>query len=227
MCFSATASFGAAAALAAIGVVSIASTEGRGARVIAATPLLFAAQQAVEGALWVHLKQTPWGQSFTPLATLFLFFAVFVWPVFVPFALRGVEVDPRRRRAMLVLGVLGLWLGGYLLAVVTFRPSGACIAAENLYYGVQVDAPLKPAAPFVYLAVVILPMAISTARGARLMAVATAACFGAAALFFRVGFASVWCFFAALLSGVAAVVARAASSTRRRALLRSPACESS
>lgn len=227
MCFSATASFSASAVLGAIGVVTVLAARTRGARVVAATPLIFAAQQGVEGALWLHLKQTPWGQSFTPLATLFLFFAVFVWPVFVPFALRGVEADSRRRRAMLVLGVLGAILGGYLLAVVTFRPSGACIAGENLYYGVQVDAPLKPVAPFVYLAVVILPMAISTARGARLLAIATAACFTAAALLFRVGFASVWCFFAALLSFVAALVALRAKATAPSGGVPSPACESS
>lgn len=223
MCFSAPVSFGASAGLAAIGAVSLRAAPSRSARWIAAMPLLFAAQQAVEGALWLHLEGTPWGQSFTPLATAFLFFAVFLWPVYVPLALRAVEPDPGRRRVMLALGALGAVVGTYLLAVVTFRPSGACIAGENLYYGVQVDSAIKPFAPFAYLTVVLLPMAISSARGARWMALATAASFAFAAALFRVGFASVWCFFAAVLSGCAALVARAA----RPALIRSAPCESS
>lgn len=231
MCFSATASFGAAAGLAVIGALSIAGARTRGGRMIAAIPLLFAAQQAVEGAVWSHLVTTPWGQSFTPLATMFLFFAVFVWPAYVPFAFRAAEADPRRRKLMLALGVAGLAVGGYLLAVVTFRPSGACIAADNLYYGIQVDGPLKPFLPFAYLAVVIAPMASSTVPRARWLALATAASFAVAAWLFRVGFASVWCFFAAVLSGVAAIVARAirghGAAHRGDGVVRSPACESS
>lgn len=223
MCFSATVSYGAAVALAVVGVVSIAAARTRGGRMIAGIPLIFAAQQAVEGTVWSKLVTTEWGQSFTPLATLFLFFAVFVWPVYVPLAFLAAETDARRRRLMMFLGLAGIAVGGYLLAVISFRPTGACIAGENLYYGVQVDAPLKPIAPLVYLAVVVLPMASSTVRGARWLALATAASFAAAAVFFKVGFASVWCFFAAALSGVAALVARAA----RPALVRSAPCESS
>lgn len=223
MCFSATVSYGAAAGLAVVGALSIAAARGRG-RMIAAIPLIFAVQQAVEGAVWTVLESTPWGQSFTPLATLFLFFAVFLWPAYVPFAFRAAERDPRRRRAMLGLGIAGIAVGGYLLAVVTFRPSGACITASNLYYGVQIDAALKPIAPFVYLAVVVLPMAISSVPRSSWLAIATGASFAAAAALFRVGFASVWCFFAAVLSGVAALVGRAA----RGKLVGSPApCESS
>src|SRR5689334_17520309 len=128
MCFSAGVSFGATAALAAIGVVSIAGARSRAHVGVAAMPLLFAMQQAIEGALWIHLRSTPWGQSFTPIATAFLFFAVFLWPVYVPFAFRAIETRRERRRAMLALGFVGIALGGYLFAVSAFRPSGACIA---------------------------------------------------------------------------------------------------
>lgn len=223
MCFSATVSYGAAAGLAVVGALSIAAAGTRGGRMIAAIPLIFAAQQATEGLVWSELVTTDWGQSFTPLATVFLFFAVSVWPAYVPLAFRAAETDARRRRWMLSLCVAGALVGAYLLAVISFRPTGACIAGENLYYGIQVDAPLKPVAPLVYLAVVILPMASSTVPGARWMALATAASFAAAAAFFRVGFASVWCFFAAILSGFAAIVARAA----RARVVRSAPCESS
>src|SRR5207244_8159073 len=86
-CFSATASFGAALALTAIGAVAIRSTKTRAQLPLAAIPLLFAAQQASEGALWLVLNAAKHHQTDAAVVRVFLFFALFVWPAYVPFAL--------------------------------------------------------------------------------------------------------------------------------------------
>lgn len=217
MCFSAEASFTAAACLAGIGAVSVRRAPPR-LRPFAAIPFLFAAQQAIEGLVWRVLATAPWGRSDTALGRAFLFFALFVWPSYLPLSLTLAETDPRRRRLLAVSVVVGTVVGGYLLACATLRPSYVCIAFGNLYYGVQVDGAFKAIYPFAYLGSVVAPLLLSSVRGATALAVVLVAAFSVAATLFRVGFASVWCFFSAVLSGVVAVVAGARPAAALRSV---------
>src|SRR5262249_22728319 len=57
MCFSAAASFSAAGLLGLTGIATLAQVRNRAELPLAFTPLLFAAQQAVEGALWLTVPQ--------------------------------------------------------------------------------------------------------------------------------------------------------------------------
>jgi hypothetical protein len=210
MCFSATASFTASAGLAGLGLWSFRLAPSRAHLAVSGIPLLFAAQQASEGLVWLSIARSPWGVTESPLASVFLFFALFVWPAYLPVAFRAIERDRKRKQALTVLAVAGAALGLYLMSTVVFRPSGACIAWGNLYYGVKVDAPVKPISPLVYLAVVIAPLAVSSIRGTSVLAAAAVASFAIAAALNRAGFASLWCFFAAVLSGVVVVIMHAA-----------------
>lgn len=216
MCFSAEASFTAAACLAGIGLVSVRRALPR-RRAFAAIPWIFAAQQAVEGLVWRTVAVAPWGRSDTALGRAFLFFALFVWPSYLPFSLALAETDPRRARGLWAAFAAGTAVGGYLFACATLRPSYVCIAFSNLYYGVQVDGAIKPVYPLVYLASVVAPLLLTSLRGGRALGALLVAAFSVAATLFRVGFASVWCFFAAVLSGVVAIV----GSTRPLPTLRS------
>src|SRR5450755_469746 len=107
MCFSAPVSFVAAAALGAIGIASIQGTRSRRHLAFAAIPLIFAAQQACEGVLWLALAKEPFHVGGTPLARMFLFFVLFVWPFWVPTALAIAERGRTRRVALSVMAVAG------------------------------------------------------------------------------------------------------------------------
>src|SRR5882757_8765544 len=154
MCFSATASFVASGALALIGGATVRAAPSKRFVPLAAIPLLFAAQQACEGALWLVLDRAPFHVGGTPLARAFLFFALFVWPAWVPLALFLVERQPEKRRVLGAFAIGGALLGAYLIGCATLRDANACMAFGNLYYWVQLDAPLKRVVPFVYLAFV-------------------------------------------------------------------------
>lgn len=219
MCFSAPVSFTASAVLAGVGAISLRGAQPR-YRAFAAVPLLFAAQQASEGALWLVLNEAPFGKASHPVAQVFLFFALFVWPSYLPAALGLAEAKADRRRVLWALAAVGTLLGTYLMGCSVMRPSYACIAYDNLYYGVQVDGALKPIAPFFYVAIILGSLLVSTVRGTSALALVAVASFAVAGVFYRVGFASVWCFFAALLSGCIALIARAGSSLGNARLLR-------
>ncbi len=202
MCFSATASFVASGALGAIGVASVRAAPSKRHVALAAIPVLFAAQQACEGALWLALERAPYHVGGTPLARAFLFFALFVWPAYVPFSLWIIE----RRASLAVLAATGAMLGAYLMGCATLRDANACVAFGNLYYWVQIDAPLKLATQLAYVALVAAPFVISSLRGTSWLALATVASSALAAMLYRAGFVSVWCFFAAALSGLVALI---------------------
>jgi len=213
MCFSASASFVAAGALAIIGSATVRAAPTRRFVPLAAIPLLFAAQQACEGALWLALERAPFHVGGTPLARAFLFFALFVWPAWVPLSLFVVEEHPRKKRILAALSAGGAILGLWLIGCATLRDANACVAFGNLYYWVQIDAPMKHVVPAVYLAFVALPLALSSLRGSTLLAIATIGSCALSAAMSRAGFVSVWCFFAAALSGVVGlVVVRARTS---------------
>jgi hypothetical protein len=218
MCFSAAASFAASGVLGAIGTATVRAAPSRRFVPLAAIPLLFAAQQACEGALWLVLEREPFHVGGTPLARAFLFFALFVWPAWVPLSLFVVEPDPKKKRVLATLAAGGAILGAWLIGCATLRDANACMAFGNLYYWVQIDAPLKHAVPIAYLAFVAAPLALSSLRGSTLLAIATIASCALSAALSRAGFVSVWCFFAAALSGVVGlVVVRAKTSGHARA----------
>jgi len=214
MCFSARASFSAAVVLGAIGIHAVRAAPTRRHLGLAAIPLLFAAQQACEGALWLALEREPFHVGGTPLARAFLFFALMVWPAWVPAALALAEPSASRRRVLVGFAIAGAALGGYLLACATLRAANACVAFGNLYYWVQIDAAFKRAAPLVYVGVVIAPMILSTVRGTSWLAVAVGVAFVTTGLLYRAGFVSVWCFFAAILSGITAAISGRLPATR-------------
>lgn len=208
MCFSAGASFGAAAALGGIGALSVRRAPSRAHLPFAAIPLLFALQQASEGFVWRALERAPFHVGKSRWETAFLVFALFVWPAYLAVALVPIERSTPRRRALGALAGIGGALGAYLMACASFRPSNACIAFGNLYYWVQIDGALKLPALGAYVAIVAAPLFVSSVRGTSALGGAVLAACAGAALLNRAGFVSVWCFFAAMLSLAAVAIAR-------------------
>lgn len=207
MCFSADASFGAAITLGALGAAAVRASPSRRHLPLASVPLLLGAQQAFEGALWLALEGEL-GSPHAPFVSAFLFVALFVWPSYLPWALWLLEPRGRRRAILARLMLSGSLLGAYLFGTASLRPSEACIAFGNLYYAVHVDAALRSWLIAVYLASVALPFLISSVRGTTVLAVLTVTTCAAAATLYQAGFLSVWCFFAAALSGAVVLVVR-------------------
>ena len=98
MCFSSTASFGASVVLGTIGVTSIVKASTQPQRTFAAIPLLFAVQQFTEGLLWLSLTNENMASWQSMLTYIFLFFAMAVWPFWIPFTVWLMEQDVQRKK---------------------------------------------------------------------------------------------------------------------------------
>ncbi len=217
MCFSAEASFAAGACLLGLGAASVRATRRRAQLPFAAIPLLFGVQQLVEGLIWRRLATAPWGKSDTLLGEAFLFFALLLWPFWMAFAAWCMETHLGRRRLLAPMIAAGLAIGLYLMGCAVFRPEYACIAQQHIYYGVQIDEAAKRPINVAYVLAIAAPLLVSSVRGTSLFGVAGIAAASLAAVLFRVGYASVWCFFAALLSAMVLWIVRADASPDRRA----------
>ena len=200
MCFSATASFVAAAVTGTIGVFSIARATDRRDLLLAATPLVFAAQQAIEGMLWTTLTTAPNGEGSGGLIFLFLLIADVLWPIFVPLAVILGEPDARRRQLILACLLAGIGAGGWMLSLLLTQPARAFIQHEHIAYEMGFDGSVLVSVA--YLAATALSLLLSSRRAVVAFGVIAGCGSFITWLFYWEAYVSVWCFFAAAASVV-------------------------
>ena len=99
----------AAAVTGAVGILTLAKTASLRELPLAAAPLIFSVQQALEGALWLTVGQNSPASQWGLLVNMFVGIALIVWPAWVPLAAGLVE--PRRNRQFVLYALLLPGLG--------------------------------------------------------------------------------------------------------------------
>lgn len=217
MCFSAPASFVTAAVTAIAGAAAVRQAQDRREVPLASIPLFFAAQQAVEGLLWLAAPVSPDAACPSVLTGTFLIFALVFWPVYAPLATLLVEPEPARRRLIGGCLVIGVGVAAYLLHAIFTASNGASIMGGHIVY--ESDPPPSPLVGPFYLAATGLAPALSSHRALNLLALIVIAGSLIAWFMYWEAFVSVWCFFAAAASAVILVhFARARSAAAAPAL---------
>ncbi len=195
MCFSATASFSAASVTAVIGVATLRQVKHPRELLLAAMPLIFAFQQAVEGALWLRLPAGGGRESVAALSLSFLLFAKVLWPVYTAPAVLLIEPGRRRRQALYAIAALGCTISIYMLNRLMENPPAIAICGHSIDYGGNENALSWPS--FLYLFCTCVPLLLSSSRAVRTFGGVIAAGFLVSAITYFATFISVWCFFAA------------------------------
>ncbi len=196
MCFSASASFIASGALVVIGLASlrIAKKKEWSAALV---PLFFAVQQVLEG--WQWLVPHPSTIS-TVLGYGFLFFAFLFWPIYIPSAVYFAETQKRRQRLIGYLLLLGLLVSLTLLIALLTNPLSINVCNNIIYPWFDASLPI-------ILVTVLYTLAVNgSLLASSRLALRRVGLFSLLAelitlIFFTQGFVSIWCFFAALISG--------------------------
>ena len=195
MCFSATASFAASGALVALGGASLVVAKKED-KILAAIPLLFGVQQALEGVQWLYLNA---GASSLLAGYGFLFFAFIVWPIYAPTAV--FMLDKKRRKILGWFIALGVAVALYFFWLLLNQP----LAIQELRACVNYSLGGFPFAKFIYVAyplVVFGPLFLSSRKLFNWFGVAIAVFAIISWFFFTVDFISVWCFFSAVISSM-------------------------
>ncbi len=205
MCFSAEASMGVAVALLPTGAYCVEAAWRKDRRYLplAAVPVLFGLQQLCEARVWAGLGLGDPELARVP-SLAFLFFALVVWPVWVPVAVAAVEPRGWKRWAFFALAGVGMAAGAaYYLPIAS--DGGRGLRPTAVGHSVRYDFSAVPAAggrawPALYLGVVCVPLLVSRDRRLRPLGAAVGVSAVAAYALFEHAFASVWCFLAAVLS---------------------------
>ncbi|HKD23660.1 MAG TPA: DUF6629 family protein [Rhizomicrobium sp.] len=196
MCFSATASFAAAGFAGSAGALTL-SRAARAREVpLAGIPLLFATQQAIEGALWLTLPHDA-AQALV-LANAFALIALVLWPLYAPATAAAAEDDEKRRGLILWLLPLGAAFALYSGYDIAHHPYRAVRAAHSLCY--INNSPYPDFAIGVYVLATCGGFLLSTQRALRAFGLIVTTGLAVSLAFYLEDVVSVWCFFAAAAS---------------------------
>jgi hypothetical protein len=194
MCFSAPASFIASGGLAALGGASLAMAKKED-KALALVPILFSIQQASEGVQWLYLNS---GSSSLTAAYSFLFFALIIWPVYVPIFV--FSMDKKRRADLKWFILLGIAVSAYYIALLLTRSLGVSKLDHCVSYAFSF--PFKDLVIPAYIAAVVGPLLVSSLRIFRWFGIIVAVLGIISWIFFTATLTSVWCFFAAIVSSM-------------------------
>ena len=209
MCFSASASFTAAAFLIPAGGYAIYSSlelKRYHYLLLACIPFFFGIQQLTEGGVWLALAAE--NSSYIHLFSLgFVFFSHFFWPFWIPLSIYILTKKQRCKRSwiMLLITIIGTILGlvSYIPIAMNAYSIQTHMCANSIQYNTHtiLDALINThIGKYAYIGIIILPALISRDWAVKLFGVLIFFSVLATYLFYSYAFNSVWCFFSAVIS---------------------------
>lgn len=200
MCFSAAASFTSGVAVGIVGVATLAKVRHAREILLASLPLLFGLHQLQEGMVWLWQdgRLTPaLGRFF---AWLYVLYAEAFLPVLCPLSLWLAEPVRIRRRLLLALTVVGAAVTVFALATLAGSSFQVVVVHHSIEYHDPLIGPWWFAA--LYGFTTCTPPFLSSYRWMIAFGVLILVSLLLAALLKALAFTSVWCAFAALVSGL-------------------------
>jgi hypothetical protein len=202
MCFSAEASFAGGVIISAIGIVTVTPIHKRSQLIFGIIPVFFGIQQIVEGLLWISLPD-PELINLQKFSTyFFLVMAEVIWPTMIPLSVLTMEVNEKRRKFLWILLGVGLALSTYYTICLFMFHVTPEIDGYHILYNSDFPKFISLIAFFVYLVATITPLFISSIKRTHLMGILMFLSCAVSAILFTEYLTSVWCFFAAIISGV-------------------------
>lgn len=202
MCFSATASFTAGAVLTAAGVATTRVVTKPSQRVFASIPFLFAIQQFAEGFVWLALTKPGEFISLKISTYAFLLFSDIVWPIMIPLSVLLMEENVKRKKILGAVVALGIILALYYSCCLLIFPVDPELIDCHINYDGTFPKMFEIPAFLIYVTVTIVPLFVSTVKRMRWLGVSMFLACVVSVFFYIQVVTSVWCFFAAILSGM-------------------------
>jgi hypothetical protein len=130
---------------------------------------------------------------------LFVLFSHILWPIFLPFSIGLMETVAWRKKVISAFQITGIAVGLYLLYFIVRYPVTSEVHGHMVYVLPYVKE--QPVLEFYLAATCVAPL-FSSHRIINIFGVLALLLFMVAYWYYTVAFFSVWCFFAAVLSGV-------------------------
>jgi hypothetical protein len=199
MCFSATASFSASAVLVVCGVVALKSSHQSKQWTLAAVPIIFAAQQFIEGFLWMGLKNQ---NALLSEVCMYVFLTVaqVLWPFWMALSFIKLEENAFRKKILWISFYAGCGASCMLVYRLVFFNINAQIRDHHIYYDITSPQWMITASSILYVIATLLPSFASTLHRSKVLGFMLLASLLVSKIFFNDYLISVWCFFAAIIS---------------------------
>ncbi len=208
MCFSATASFIASGGLLLLSAATYSVAQKKD-KILIAIPMLFGIQQAFEGVQWLYLDR---GSTSSIAGYGFLFFAFIIWPVYVPAFVA--LLDTKREKASRWFLAVGCLVSAYFVVVLATQPLRIRERSSCVNYTFHLPGQWFVAA--LYLVAILGPFLFSSRPVFRWFGGIIFLLAAIAGYVYHHNFISVWCFFAAIVSGMFFLFVQRKRSKRQR-----------
>ncbi len=202
MCFSPEASFTGGILLITIGIATVRSIHKPSQLLFALIPLFFGLQQITEGFLWLSLRDSGYViiQMFT--TKMFLVMAEVFWPIIIPLSILYMEENRKKRKILWALLIVGTSVSAYYAFCIFSFNVNPQIIHYHIQYNNDFPTYFKALAFALYIIATITPLFVSSIKRMHFFGILMVLSCIITAIFFTQYLTSVWCFFAALISGV-------------------------
>jgi hypothetical protein len=198
MCFSPTASFVSAAVIGTIGVATLRHVREPRTLLFAATPMLFALHQFTEGLVWLGLDGGIGPQARDHAALAFTLYAQGLLPFLMPLAVLLMEPAGWRRKVIMGLTAIGAVAALWDAYGLIFLPLRVFVDHNSIAYRNEMTGSL--AISLLYILATCGALLLSRYRAVRWYGVVNVIALTIVEVVKAETFASVWCFYAALMS---------------------------
>ena len=195
-CLSAEVDLFAAFVIGAIGIDALRHVSHRRQLALVLIPLTLAFHQLIEAGAWWSLEGRVSEVVGSVSIYIYLAIALVVVPILIPYAVRNVEPNPRRRRWMTPFLAVGVFTGVALGVILVVGPVSASIGGYYIDY--RIGYAFHDAVGSVYLAAVAVPLMLSSHRSFVFLGVLNLVLVAGLGWLNAAGVVSLWCAAAAL-----------------------------
>ena len=200
MCFSFEADLTAAAVLTPLGVYTLRAAKTRSQLAVASIPLFFAAHQGVEALVWLGTDGHASAAVESFATYLYLVMAQMILPVLVPLAVAAIEHDRRKRIYMIVSAIGGAYVTFRFGWILVSEGATAYPLDRTMVYKTPTD--MGPLGGIMYLNATVITTIVASGKYLKLFGAANAIGISMAGWLRWEAVTSVWCIYAAMISGL-------------------------
>jgi len=198
MCFSATSSLVASGVIGAIGIATLRHVREPRALLFASVPMLFALHQFTEGLVWLGLDGRIGTLALDHVAFLFALYAQGILPLLMPAAVVLMEPPGWRRKAILGLTGIGAIVCAWDVYGLVFFPLHVMVEQHSIAYRNALTGNFWISC--LYIIATCGALLLSTHRVVKIYGLLNVVVLIVVEIVKEYAFASVWCFYAAIMS---------------------------
>lgn len=203
MCFSMEASFVTGAVLLPMSIYGVVQALRYDKRYLlfALLPLIFGAQQLIEGMIWLDWHRHD-DLELYHFALEYTFIAFFLWPMYLPLSIYFIEPQQKRKKIIGFVALVGFLLGTVIYVPMFYGIHKMQVQVINDAITYHVSQPISSSYVyfFLYIVVTLFPLFYCSLKKIKIFGILLFASAIFAGFFYHYAFTSTWCFFAAILS---------------------------